>query len=63
MTDFQERVVAEKSELDEKINKLTKFTKTETYSNLEGEERVRLSGQLVAMHTYSNFLNARINSF
>lgn len=63
MKDFQERVVEEKKELDVKISKLTKFNNSLDYAALEGMERVRLSSQLVTMHTYSNLLNERINSF
>lgn len=63
MIDFQERVVTEKSDLDEKINKLSKFVTTSVYDGLEVGERVRLSKQLEVMHAYSNLLNERINSF
>jgi hypothetical protein len=63
MIDFQERVVTEKSDLDEKINKLNKFIGTPVCDDLEAEERLRLLRQLETMHTYSNLLNERINSF
>lgn len=59
----QVRAVEEKKELDVKIGKLTKFNKSIAYNDLEGQDRLRLSNQLVTMHTYSNILNERINSF
>ena len=63
METYQERVIEEKKGLDARINKLSKFNESEAYFKLEANERIRLSGQLVAMHTYSNFLNERINCF
>lgn len=63
MKDYQERVVVEKAELDKKINQLSSFVVTTLYNELEGMERIRLINQLDAMHTYSNVLNERINSF
>jgi hypothetical protein len=59
----QQRVVTEKKELDEKIDKLSVFIKGDIYKNLPGAEQMRLNIQLQAMNGYSNVLGERINAF
>jgi hypothetical protein len=65
MEAYQERVVQEKKELDEKIEKLNDFVygSTEIYPNLKFEERVRLKMQLGYMKEYSKILGERIADF
>ncbi|MCK5600621.1 hypothetical protein KAR91_02060 [Candidatus Pacearchaeota archaeon] len=63
MSNYQDRVVEEKTSLDEKIKKLASFAKTEPYEALTGFERVKLRQQLDIMLQYSNVLNERIISF
>lgn len=60
---FQERVVTEKKELDEKIEKLLAFTKTEAFASLPNSEQSLLGRQSEAMVQYSVVLGARITAF
>jgi hypothetical protein len=59
----QQRVVDEKRELDEKIEKLTAFFNTETYRGLRSAEQHLLSQQLQHMTGYSMVLTDRISLF
>jgi len=62
----QERVVAEKKELDEKIVKLHAFcfgSDTKIFGSLDPMERDRLEDQYTAMKKYSDILGARIAAF
>ena len=65
MEQWQERVIQEKKELDEKIDKLKKFLgeKVEKVFNVDETERLRLEVQLTIMESYSNILKARITSW
>lgn len=56
----QLRVVREKFELDEKIEKLASFCKTQLFQSLHPDERQRLYQQLEAMEEYSRILGERI---
>lgn len=62
-TTYQDRVRAEAKELDERIAKLTAFTKTDTFASLNVGERSALTLQLKAMSEYSICLDARIQAF
>jgi hypothetical protein len=61
----QERVVAEKAELDEKLAKLTAFitTKNATFAALPQAEMERLIRQHGIMELYSRVLGERIAAF
>jgi len=64
MQPHQERVVTEKKELDEKLNKLKTFiTENPTFKTLPEGERRRLNRQWDVMLEYSNILAARIEAF
>jgi hypothetical protein len=63
MQPHQERVVAEKSELDDRRARLTTFIGGETYKTLDQPEQSRLNRQLEAMTLYSNILAERIAAF
>ena len=63
MKDYQERVVKEKQELDEKIYSLAQFLTTPTFVNLHKDERTRLIAQYGTMRAYSYILGERINNF
>lgn len=66
MTDLlphQQRVVDEKSELDEKLGKLTAFFPSAIFAGLDGAERERLQRQAVHMAAYSDVLGERIAAF
>ncbi len=59
----QERVVAEKAELDEKITKLDAFLNTEACEKLDLAEQKRLQEQYLIMQQYSGILGERIDAF
>jgi len=63
MQPHQERVIAEKGELDGNRQRLTAFIGGETYRSLDKTERSRLNRQLEAMTLYSNILGERIAAF
>jgi hypothetical protein len=63
MKPYQERVVTEKSELDEKRLKLRAFIGGDVYRTLEKVEQSRLNRHLEAMTLYSNVLEERIAAF
>ena len=63
MEPFQERVVTEKDELEEKIGKLHSFFTTSTFAELDPAEQDRLNEQLKAMETYAALLGQRIATF
>lgn len=63
MQDFQQRVVNEKAELDEKLEKLCLFCYGRTFETLPLMERERLNQQRHIMTSYSAILGARIAAF
>ena len=63
MAPYQQRVVQEKEELDERLAKLKAFVLTEVYRNLPADEQDRLSRQYDAMYGYSLILGERIAAF
>jgi hypothetical protein len=63
MTPHQERVVQEKKDLDEKIEKLKTFTGGTVYPNLDAIDQFLLSDQLTYMEGYSRTLGHRIGRF
>ena len=63
MEDYQQRVIEEKKELDEKISKLKDFGNTLNFTQLATVEQGLLRLQLVAMNNYSDVLGQRIDLF
>lgn len=63
MQPHQERVVAEKKDLDDKRIKLGAFIDGKIYPVLPEAERNRLTQQAIAMTTYSTILGERIAAF
>jgi hypothetical protein len=63
MQPHQERVVAEKKELDDKLSKLNAFLTGTTFSTLPEDERQRLQRQSKLMGQYSGVLGERITAF
>ena len=59
----QARVVAEKSDLDEKLAKLSGFLDSEAVKSLDPEDQSLLHKQRVLMFNYSGILSARIARF
>jgi hypothetical protein len=60
---YQQRVVQEKAELDEKLEKLCLFCYSRTFEELPLMERERLNQQRHIMTSYSAILGARIAAF
>lgn len=60
---YQERVVAEKKELDERLAKLLGFFQTGLFESLPADERARLRSQARFMDGYSAVLGERIDAF
>ena len=63
MRAHQERVFAEKKELDTKIGRLEDFCAGSVIKNLTDREQDLLKQQLVAMRIYSDILAKRIALF
>ena len=63
MEAYQDRVVLEKKELDDKISKLSLFIISEKFSSVKEDEANRLRNQLSIMIDYSNILGERIANF
>lgn len=60
---FQQRVIDEKNDLDEKITKLDEFIGTDIFYKLFLSEQDRLLEQLALMQSYSEVLGERIAEF
>jgi hypothetical protein len=60
---FQQRVIDEKCELDEKLAKLNTFIKSDTFQGLDRIEQLLLRRQLWVMQEYSKTLELRIKRF
>lgn len=63
MEAYQERVVAEKAELDKKLAKLNEFGKGDVFPTLPEAEQERLKRQSKIMDDYSVVLGERIDAF
>jgi hypothetical protein len=63
MEPWQERVIQEKKELDEKIEKLKNFIKNAPEKIATETEMLRLEVQFTIMQSYSNILDVRIKSW
>lgn len=59
----QQRVVAEKAELDEKLAKMDAFGRTPLFASLPADEQGRLNRQHSLMEQYSAVLGERIAAF
>jgi hypothetical protein len=63
MQPHQERVVAERNELSERIEKLAAFFETDLFSSLPTAEARRLCRQYGHMKSYLDILDERIEAF
>ncbi len=63
MKPHQQRVAAEKQELDEKLEKLNAFGRGDVFPTLPAEEQERLIRQSKIMDQYSVVLGERIAAF
>lgn len=57
---YIDRLLIEKDELHEKLEKLDTFTTTEAYANLEYKDRHLLDVQYIVMRQYEEILTERI---
>lgn len=60
---WQQRVIDEKAQLDERTEKLTAFLGTRAYAELADIDRELLLCQRMHMRAYSSFLSQRIERF
>lgn len=60
---YQQRVLDEKTALDDKITKLDVFTSTDTFKALQFVDQNALHNQLSVMRKYSEILEYRISRF
>lgn len=60
---YQERVVQEKQELDDRILRLTEFTLSHNFEGVNLYEQQRMSKQLRIMQELSSVLGERIANF
>jgi len=60
MSTFKERLIDEKQQLDEKIEKLKSFIQSENFQKIEAVQMSLLNAQMFAMSTYSQILAERL---
>lgn len=63
MQPHQKRVVDEKADLDEKLEKLGDFCNTPIFAGLDQAEQNRLNRQFLIMELYAQVLGERIAAF
>jgi hypothetical protein len=63
MLPHQQRVIDEKTELDERLGKLTAFFDTDLFPNFPQAEQDRMRRQAKHMKCYSDILGERIEAF
>lgn len=63
MKPHQERVVAEKAEVDAGLDKLRAFIGSDTFQHIDASERERLRRQAYIMKELSQVLGERIKAF
>ena len=63
MEKYQERVVKERDDLNDKIVRLVGFLYTDRSDEISRDERCRLESQQVLMQEYSRILTERIAAF
>lgn len=63
MQDYQQRVLVEKKELDDKLRNLRNFQETEQFNKLPQVDIILLTHQERAMSNYSDILGERIALF
>lgn len=63
LASHQQRVVEEKRQVTERLEKLEAFLDSEIYAKLPHQEQTRLSRQLLIMQLYEQVLAERISAF
>jgi hypothetical protein len=60
MSDFKDRLQAEKEQLDDRLQKLNGFIGTENFNKIKKDQQTLLNIQSSAMETYLKCLNERL---
>jgi hypothetical protein len=60
MSDFKTRVIEEKAQLDEKIEKLKAFQNSDRIDSVSTDHQFLLSMQVLAMQQYTHILDMRL---
>jgi len=60
MSDFKTRLIEEKAQLNERIEKLEAFQKSDAFQSISPVQQSLLNVQLNAMRTYSQILVERL---
>lgn len=60
MSDFKSRLIEEKAQLDERLEKLQSFQSSEAFQSIAAVQQTLLNVQANAMATYSQILLERI---
>jgi hypothetical protein len=60
MSDFKTRLLEERDQLQEKVEKLDKFLDSSMYETISERQQVLLVDQLESMEDYLYYLNERI---
>ena len=60
---YQQRMVIERDQLFDRIERLSAFMLTPLYEKLPVEEKDRMQKQLIAMQSYQKVLDERIKAF
>lgn len=60
MNTFKDRLIEEKAQLDDKIQKLQSFMESENFSKIDPVQMSLLNVQIFAMQTYSQVLAERL---
>lgn len=63
LSPHQQRVIAERAELTDRLQKLQAFFDTETYAELDDAEKSRLTDQAIVMGELGQILDGRIAAF
>jgi len=60
MNDFQQRLIEEQAQLEEKLDKLDAFLMSENVKEIDDTQKALLSVQATAMNTYNQCLKERL---
>lgn len=61
MSTFKSRLIAEQSELNEKVDKLSSFVVSDNFDKIDPKQQDLLNKQLPVMQEYNTILKDRIN--
>lgn len=61
MSDFKTRLIEEKAQLDERLDKLLSFQLTQAFKDIAPIQQALLNVQAMAMASYSQCISERLN--